>query len=90
MDIVYAMGTEKVPLPFGQVASVHKGQHWPATDPVVLARPHLFTSDPRYGLLYTVPPPGFDEQLNELDLGEVESATANPGEKRSVRRDRSS
>ena len=81
MNIVYAQSNGDVPLPSGAVAKVRKGQHWPATDQVVRARPELFTTDPRYGLLYTEAPPGYDGELNE-----VEEATANPGEKRSVRR----
>lgn len=81
MDIVYAQASEKVMLHSGQVARVVRGQHWPATDPVVRARPDLFTTDPRYGLLYTQAPPGYDADLNE-----VEEATAVPGEKRSARR----
>jgi len=82
IDVVYAMGTEAVNMPTGLRVTVHKGTHWPASDPVVLARPDLFTSDARYGLLYTAPPPGYDGDLNEL----VEEATANPGERRSTRR----
>lgn len=85
IEVVYAMGTELVGLPTGQSISVHKGTHWPASDPVVKARPNLFTSDPRYGLLYTEAPPGHDGELNELG-DEVESASAVPGERRSVRR----
>ena len=81
IDVVYAMGTENVNMPSGATVQVHKGTHWPATDPVVQVRPALFTTDPRYGLLYTAAPPGHDTELNE-----IEEATANPGEKRSVRR----
>ncbi len=81
IDVVYAMGTENVNMPTGATIPVHKGSHWPASDPVVKARPGLFTADPRYGLLYTEAPPGHDSELNE-----VEEATSNPGEKRSVRR----
>lgn len=81
IQVVYAMGTELVGLSTGQSVPVRKGTHWPASDPVVRARPNLFTDDPRYGLLYTEAPPGHDGELNE-----VESATANPGEKRSARR----
>lgn len=83
MDIVYAQATDKVPLQSGQVAQVRKGQHWPATDPVVKARPDLFTDDPRYGLVYTAAPPGHDGELNEIP---VETATAAPGERRNARR----
>lgn len=81
MDVVFAQGDGQVPLLSGQVAQVRKGQHWPSTDQVVKLRPDLFTSDPRFGLLYTEAPPGFDAELNE-----VEEATAVPGEKRSVKR----
>jgi hypothetical protein len=81
MDIVYALSNANVPLRSGRTAQVRKGQHWPATDEAVRARPELFTTDPRYGLVYTEAPPGYDGELNE-----VEEATANPGEKRSVRR----
>jgi hypothetical protein len=81
VDIVFAQGDGHVPLKSGQVAQVRKGQHWPSTDQVVRLRPDLFTSDPRFGLLYTEAPPGFDAELNE-----VEEATAVPGEKRSARR----
>lgn len=81
MDVVFAQATEQVPLRSGRVAQVRKGQHWPKSDPVVRARPELFTEDPRFGLVYTEAPPGFDAELNE-----VEMATANPGERRSVRR----
>lgn len=81
IDVVYAQGSENVPLPSGRVANVRKGQHWPKSDPVVKARPQLFTDDPRFGLVYSEAPPGHDDQLNE-----VEMATANPGERRSVRR----
>lgn len=81
MDIVFAQGDGQVPLRSGRTAQVRKGQHWPATDQVVKLRPDLFTADPRFGLLYTEAPPGFDAELNE-----VEEATAVPGEKRSTRR----
>lgn len=88
MDVVFAQGSERVPLHSGAVAQVQKGQHWPASDPVVQARPDLFTDDPRYGLIYTEAPPGYDAELNRLDEGEFEEATAVPGERRSVRRRR--
>lgn len=83
VDVVYAKGTEKVPLQSGQIAHIRKGQHWPATDPVVESRPDLFTDDPRYGLVYTQAPPGYDAELNEIP---VETATAAPGERRNTRR----
>lgn len=83
MEVVYAQGTDKVLLKSGQVAHVRKGQHWPATDQVVTARPDLFTDDPRYGLVYTEAPTGYDTQLNEIP---VETASAAPGERRNTRR----
>lgn len=86
IEVVYAQGSERVPLPSGAVATVRKGQHWPRTDQVVKARPDLFTADPRYGLVYSEAPPGYDAGLNELPEDEFESASAAPGERRSVRR----
>lgn len=81
IDVVYAMDNRSVGMPTGNTVRVPKGSHWPASDPVVQACPELFTHDARYGLCYTAAPPGYDSQL-----AEVEEATANPGEKRSVRR----
>ncbi len=81
IPVVYAMGSETVGMADGSSVPVMKGTHWPAEDPVVRRRPALFSPDPRYGLLYTTAPTGYDGDLNE-----VEEATANPGERRSVRR----
>lgn len=87
MDVVYAQGSEIVTLNSGQSVRVMKGQHWPATDQVVKLRPELFTTDPRFGLLYTEAPPGYDANLNEVEQpNEVEAATSAPGEKRHARR----
>ncbi len=91
IEVVFAQGNGRVELPSGAIATVHKGQHWPKTDQVVQLAPELFTDDPRFGLLYSEAPPGHDAQLNELEsrvAPDVEEATANPGEKRSVRRRR--
>lgn len=79
MDVVYARDNAVVSLPTGGNAKILKGQHFPATDPFVRSRPELFSSDPRFGLLYTVEPDGYNDPL-------VEEATANPGERRSARR----
>lgn len=76
MDVVYARDSVVVSLPNGN-GRILKGQHFPADDPFVRSRPELFSTDPRFGLLYTVEPDGYDEP---------EAATANPGERRSVRR----
>lgn len=78
IPIVYATGTDNVNLPAGGRVRVAKGTHWPATDPAVRARPDLFSDDPRWGLLYTVEPDGYDAP--------IETASAAPGEKRSARR----
>lgn len=79
MNIVYATATTNVGLPGGiGTILVGKGTHWPADDPVVLAHQDLFSSDPRYGLVFTVEPAGFGDP--------VETASAAPGERRSVRR----
>lgn len=86
IDVVFAQSSGQVPLQSGAIATVQKGQHWPATDQVVRARPEMFTSDPRFGLVYSEAPPGYDAQLNELPVDDFESASAAPGEKRSVRR----
>lgn len=72
---VFACGTEQVHLPSGMTVHVRKGTHWPAEDPVVEARPDLFTEDSRFGMLYTRKPEGYDAPI-------VETATAAPGEQR--------
>lgn len=84
IDVVYARGSEWVLPPSGIQVQVLKGSHWPADDPVVRLRPDLFTSDSRYGLSYSQPPQGYGADLEPLP--QVEEATANPGERRSVRR----
>lgn len=85
VPVKFACGTDKVPLDSGRVANVVKGQHWSASDPVVAARPDLFTDDGRFGMLYTVEPDGYDDPIGAA-AGDFESATAAPGEKRSTRR----
>lgn len=76
MNIVYAKTTAQV-----QVGSVphmvRLGTHWRDDDPVVLACPSIFDSDPRHGLARSIP---------MQDESEVEQATAAPGERRNVRR----
>lgn len=78
IPVVYAMGTQPVNLPNGATVRVSKGQHWPAEDPVVKAAPQLFSTDPRWGMAYTVEPDGYDAP--------IETATAAPGERRTTRR----
>jgi len=79
ISVVYAVANATVTLPGRGTGQIQKGQHFPADDPFVRSRPELFSSDPRFGMLYTVEPDGYDDPP-------VEAATANPGEKRSVRR----
>lgn len=79
MDVVYATTTTVVPLD-GAQHRVQKGTHWPADDPIVVASEGkgIFSTDPRYGMLYTREPAGYNDP--------VEQATAAPGERRSTRR----
>jgi hypothetical protein len=78
MNIVYATATTNVGLPGGGTILVGAGTHWPDNDPVVLAHQDLFSSDPRYGLVFTAEPDGFRDP--------VETASAAPGERRTARR----
>lgn len=41
----------------GTPVTVQGGSHWLADDPLVAARPDLFTADCRYGLAYSGEPP---------------------------------
>ena len=77
MDVVYAMYGGQVVTPDGGRWNVQGGQHWPADDPVVLAKPDMFSPDARWGITYSAAP---------ADETPVEQATAGPGEKRNVRR----
>lgn len=78
MDVVYATTTTMVTLD-GAQHRVQKGSHWPADDPIVRAQPSIFSTDARYGLVYTREPAGYDAPP-------VEQATAAPGELRNTRR----
>lgn len=78
IKVVYANRQFQTTLPDGQVAMIPKGSHWPVDDEVVRKNPDCFSDDPRYGMLYSKEPVGYDAP--------VESATAAPGERRSVRR----
>ncbi len=79
MDVVYAVDTAQIPTKECGLVLVRKGEHWPATDPAVLAAPSLFSTDPRYGMRFSAEPAGYSDPP-------VEQATAAPGEKRAVRR----
>ena len=79
IEHVFAVSDFPVNNEDGGSLQVWKGSHWAADDPVVRRYPDRFTTDPRYGLNFTVPPVGYDDPP-------VEQATAAPGEKRNVRR----
>ena len=81
-NIVYAKHQVRVAMPNGEIRHYPPGSHWPADDPFVMANSEIFSEDPRYWLAFTVDPTG------ELDLraGEIETATAVPGERRNARR----
>jgi len=68
MDIVFARET----FISGHVTVV-AGSHWSADDPLVKAHRELFTDDLRYGMSSSTGP---------VESGEVEQATAGPGERR--------
>ena len=60
MKVVYATATVVT-----DQALIREGTHWPATDPLVLANPSLFSDDPRVGLQFTVEPASGDQILIE-------------------------
>jgi hypothetical protein len=62
----------------GAVRRFHPGSHWPADDPYVRANPGQFSADPRYHLSFTEGRPAY--------FGDVEQASAAPGERRTTRR----
>ena len=90
VDVVFARGSAIIGLPNGSQVRVVPGTHWPADDPLVRQRPDLFTRDSRFGMLYTEEKDEYNPDLfPPMDDDEFESASAAPGEKRSVRRRRS-
>lgn len=78
IEVVYAIDTFPVQIATGARTTVAKGTHWPADDPIVLANQRMFSPDPRYGLIFSTEPDGWDAP--------VETATAVPGERRNARR----
>lgn len=78
IDVVFAVDTRQVQLGGGAVGMVPKGTHWPADDPIVTGNPDLFSPDPRWGMLYSQEPAGYDAP--------IEQATAAPGERRRTAR----
>lgn len=57
LDHVFAKVTASVN-DLGSPVLVQGGTHWLADDPLVVARPDLFTPDCRYGLAWSGDPPG--------------------------------
>lgn len=74
MDVVYANQTTHITRGEFAGLSIEVGSRWDASDPLVKARPDLFTPD------------GGPVRTTRTDSGFVEQATARPGEKRNVRR----
>jgi len=77
MNVVYAKDYVRIHSGHG-VRTFVPGSHWPADDPYVLANPGQFSTDPRYHLAFSEPRPEY--------FGDVEQATAAPGERRNTRR----
>jgi hypothetical protein len=61
MDLVFA----KVNTIIGHV-QVHLGTHWPADDPFVIEHPDCFSADPRWGLVFSLEPPGYRDGTEDL------------------------
>jgi hypothetical protein len=83
LRVVYAVTTAMVGLPGGGSTLLRVGTHWPAEDPLVQARPDLFSDDPRYGLQATAPGPAPATEAAAERV--VEEMTAEPGRKRTTR-----
>lgn len=87
MDAVFPVADAILPMANGAVYNVHRGQHWSAADPVVAEHPHMFSTDPRYGLTFSTPPaemadPPDANAAQVRPAVPVERATAAPGEAR--------
>lgn len=84
MRPVFAKATMAVSLPSGGTVTVPEGSHWSDDDPLVTQNPELFSSDPRYGALFSQPLRPEDYPGAPLDDAPpvVERATAVPGDRR--------
>ncbi len=83
IPVVYALATAVLSTHEGSQVVVQHGTHWPADDPLVREHPEAFTTDPRYGMSWTGEPPRYMALPPDAP---VETATADPGERRNVRR----
>ena len=71
--------TTAVASDLGSPMTVQAGSHWLADDPLVRARPDLFTPDCRYGLAYSGEPPeclSVPPDDGDPDLRDDESSAA--------------
>lgn len=67
IEVVFATTNITAQLASGVTVTVPGGTHWPSTDPVVAKYPAAFSSDVRYGLLFSEPPPGYGPDLVPLE-----------------------
>ncbi len=72
MDLVYANCNTYVGAPNGSIQQLVLGEPWDANDPLVKARPELFSTQPTK----------LRRSYRDLVGSEIEQATAAPGEKR--------
>lgn len=79
MSVVYAVDTANIMMPNGQMVLIRRGEPRSSEEEVVRFKPFLFSTDAE---LYSDRPP----TSVGVDGMPVEAATANPGERRSVRR----
>lgn len=64
MKVVYAITTAVV-----DQTLVREGQIWPASDPIVVMQPSLFSDDPRSVLTYSTPPAELLEETTQAVTG---------------------
>jgi hypothetical protein len=69
LEHVFANQTA-TPTNLGYPVTVNMGTHWLADDPLVKARPDLFTTDCRYGMSWSGEPPHCLSLPPDADLGE--------------------
>lgn len=69
MDVVFAMASGHVAGPDGLTVYVRKGSHWPTSDPVVRATAGMFSTDPRWGMCFSVPVPDVEAEPEPAAVG---------------------